>query len=140
MKKRSCAALLLASLTVLILAGCAPAEAAKALDFAEDRVERRMEALEENVERAVEEAIRPAPAPRAAYVPEDFEGLRPEEAQSIALEHAGFFADEVHRLRTEFETDDRIPHYDVQFSRDYREYEYEIHAESGEILSFEMDD
>ena len=33
-----------------------------------------------------------------------------------------------------------MPHYDVEFRTDRWEYEYEIHAQTGEILSFERDD
>lgn len=63
-----------------------------------------------------------------------------EEAQAIALAHGGFTADQVSFLRTEPELRDRVPHYDVEFRVDRWEYEYEIHAETGEILSFEKDD
>ena len=64
-----------------------------------------------------------------------------EEAQAIALAHAGFAADQVERLRTRFEPEEpRDPaHYDVEFYRDGLEYDYEIHAETGQILSWEKD-
>lgn len=62
-----------------------------------------------------------------------------EEAQAIALNHAGFTADQVSFLRTDPELRDRVPHYDVEFCIDRWEYEYEIHAQTGEILSFEKD-
>ena len=66
--------------------------------------------------------------------------LTAEEAQAIALEHAGFTADQVSFLRTEPELYDRVPHYDVEFREGRWEYEYEIHAETGAVLSFEKDD
>ena len=66
--------------------------------------------------------------------------LTAEEAQSIALNHAGFAADQVRFLRTEPELRDRVPHYDVEFAEGRWEYEYEIHAETGAVLSFEKDD
>lgn len=62
------------------------------------------------------------------------------EAQAIALEDAGFTADQVTRLHTEPELRDRVPHYDVEFHEGRWDYEYEIHAETGEILSFDKDD
>ena len=68
------------------------------------------------------------------------EQITAEEAQAIALSHAGFTAEQVSFLRTEPELRDRVPHYDVEFRVDRWEYEYEIHAETGEILSFERDD
>lgn len=63
-----------------------------------------------------------------------------EEAQKIALDHAGFTADQVTRLHTEYEIDRGIPHYDVEFDEGRWEYDYEIDAATGEILSFEKDD
>ena len=62
-----------------------------------------------------------------------------EQAQSMALEHAGLTADQVDRLHTEYEVDDHIPRYEVQFDYDGWEYDYEIHAETGEILSYDKD-
>ena len=62
------------------------------------------------------------------------------EAMAISLEHAGFDETQVKFLRAEFEIDDRAPHYDVSFLQGQWEYEYEIDAQTGEILSFERDD
>ena len=66
--------------------------------------------------------------------------LTEEEATSIALIHASFTADQVKQLRLEFEYDDGIPQYNVEFYEGYLEYEYEIHAVTGQILSVEKDD
>lgn len=66
--------------------------------------------------------------------------LTAEEAQAIALDHAGFSPDQVSFLRAEPELRDRVPHYDVEFREGRWEYDYEIHAETGEVLSFEKDD
>lgn len=66
--------------------------------------------------------------------------ISPEEAQKIALDHAGFTADQVTRLHTEYDVDHGVPHYDVEFDEGRFEYDYEIHAETGEILQFEKDD
>lgn len=63
-----------------------------------------------------------------------------EEAQRIVLEHAGLKADQVKGLRTEYDVDDGVPEYDVEFRYDGWEYEYEIHAETGEIRSYDRDD
>ena len=65
--------------------------------------------------------------------------LSPEEAQTIALNHAGLTGEEVQRLRAEPELHDRVPHYDIEFRHGRLEYEYEIHAETGDILSHEKD-
>jgi len=66
--------------------------------------------------------------------------LTGEDAEAIALEHAKLTAADVKRLYSEYEIDDGIPHFDVQFDTDKLEYEYEIHAETGDILSYEQDD
>lgn len=63
-----------------------------------------------------------------------------EEAQRIALEHAGLKADQVTGLRVEYDVDDGVPEYDVEFHQGHWEYEYEIHAETGEIRSYDRDD
>ncbi len=63
-----------------------------------------------------------------------------EKAKSIALAHAGLSADQVKRLRAEKDKDDGVWVYDVEFCHAGLEYEYEIHAQTGKILSFEKDD
>lgn len=68
------------------------------------------------------------------------ETISPEQAQNIALEHAGFTADQVKGLRAEYDVDDGVPEYDVEFREGHWEYEYEIHAETGEIRSYDRDD
>lgn len=66
--------------------------------------------------------------------------LSREQAQAIALAHAGFTADQVSFLRTEYEIDDGVPKFEVQFRQGLREYDYEINAETGAILSYDRDD
>jgi len=63
-----------------------------------------------------------------------------EQALSIALDHAGLTSDQVTGLRTEYDTEHGYPEYDVEFRYGKWEYDYEIDAETGEILSFSMDD
>ena len=43
------------------------------------------------------------------------------------------------RLRTEFDFDEGRPEYEVDFHHDGWEYDYEIHAETGKILSRDKD-
>jgi len=62
-----------------------------------------------------------------------------QEARDIALKHAGFTADQVSRLRVTFDYDDGVPEYEVDFDFDGFEYDYEIHAETGKILSWDKD-
>ena len=63
-----------------------------------------------------------------------------EEAQNIALKHAGFAADQVTALHAEYEIEHGVPLYDVEFRHGYWEYDYEIHGDTGEILSYSKDD
>ena len=79
-----------------------------------------------------------APAPsRPASVYDNL--ISKEEATAIALKDAGFTADQVTRLRTEFDYDDGRPEYEVDFHQGGYEYDYEIHAETGKILSRDKD-
>ncbi len=61
------------------------------------------------------------------------------EAEDIALADAGLTRETVTRLYTEFDYDDGVPQYEVQFEHERLEYEYEIHAETGSILSRDKD-
>lgn len=66
--------------------------------------------------------------------------LTAEEAADIALGHAGFSKDQVEYLHTEYEVDRGVPQYEVEFHQGQWEYDYEIHAETGEILSQSRED
>lgn len=61
------------------------------------------------------------------------------EVRDIALKDAGLTKDQVSRLRVDFDDDDGVPEYDVEFWCDGWEYEYEIHAETGKIRSRDKD-
>lgn len=150
MKKQLTAILLMFAL-LLTLAGCSAAQ----LDAAEDRMENRLDAVEDTVEQAVRRAVTPAAtppqpapvpteappapaetAPAAAAAPDP---ITKEGAEQIALDYLELAKDQVKRLHTEYEIDDGIGQYDVQFISDDWEYEFEIHAETGKILSFDKD-
>ena len=62
-----------------------------------------------------------------------------EQALQIALDHLGFTEDQVTDARIEQEIDDGVPQFDVSFFREDWEYEFEIDARDGTILSFEKD-
>lgn len=62
-----------------------------------------------------------------------------DEAQTIVLEHAGLTADQVSGLRTEYEVDDGVARYEVQFRQGRWEYDYEINAATGDIISYDRD-
>ena len=62
--------------------------------------------------------------------------LSAEEAQAIALEHAKFTAEQVTMLNTKYQVEENIPMYEVEFHHGDQEYEYTIHADSGEIMEY----
>ena len=132
--------------TILMLSGCNLRAMEARLDALEDAVDHRVDAVEDMVETAVVQTIlleptplAPEPKPSAPAAPVPAVALSKEDAEAIALEYANFTADQVSYLWTEFEIDDRIPLYDVQFHEGRWEYEFEIHAETGAILSFDKD-
>ena len=77
------------------------------------------------------EVTEPAPSESAAPAEE----LTSKEAEDIALEHAGLKRENVRFERTELDTDDGVTKYEIEFYADGWEYDYEIHAETGKIIS-----
>ena len=63
-----------------------------------------------------------------------------DQAREIALANAGLTAEEVTFLKTQLDRDDGRLVYDVEFyTADYTEYDYEIDAADGTILSSDFD-
>lgn len=60
-------------------------------------------------------------------------------AKEIALNHAGLTEADVNFYRTKLDYDNGRVEYDVEFWKDYTEYDYDIDATTGEILSFDYD-
>ncbi len=60
-------------------------------------------------------------------------------AKAAALEHAGLTEDEVTFLLANLDRDDGRNVYDVEFYADLKEYDYEIDAYSGEIVSHDFE-
>ena len=156
MKRQSIAILLMFTL-LLSLSACTAANAVQTLDIVEDKVEAKLEAAEHKLEESLRNAVVPeqAPAPEPAAAPTKpavepsiaaapveklpSEAMSREEAEKIALDHLGFTADQVTRIRTEYEIDDGLPQFDIEFHQGDWEYEFEIHAENGQILSYDKD-
>lgn len=61
------------------------------------------------------------------------------QARSIALEHAGVAESDAKFYRVERDNDDGRAVYEVEFYSGNTEYDYEISAETGEILSYDSD-
>src|SRR5699024_8396293 len=66
-------------------------------------------------------------------------GISLEEAKKIALDHAGVKVEDVHFEDQELDRDDGVELYELEFYIDGYEYEYDIHAKTGEILKHERD-
>lgn len=62
------------------------------------------------------------------------------EAKAIALEHAGLAESSVKKMKCKLDREHGQYVYEVEFDCGWYEYEYEIHAETGEILDWEWDD
>lgn len=62
-----------------------------------------------------------------------------EEAKKIALEHAGLTEADVTFVHVKLDRDDGRLEYEVEFYKDNTEYDYDIDANTGEILSFDQD-
>ena len=126
--------LILAVLVLLAFAGCGRAEEA---------LEQKIDSIEETVEQKINDAANALIPPQNAgnYVPVDPSQLiTPEQAQTIALEHAGVTADEVTGLHAVMDIDNGRQEYDVEFRVGHLEYEYEIDAATGQIISTDIDD
>ncbi len=58
-------------------------------------------------------------------------------AKSIALKDAGLKENEVYDLEIELDRDKGVLHFDVSFEKDGKDYDYEINAKTGKIISVE---
>ena len=117
-------------LVLALFAGCTVEEK---LDRVEDRAEAFVENQEEKVEQYLESVVETPQTSLAA------EAITKEQAENIALEYVGLNREQVSGLRTEFEIDDGISQYNVEFRMDGWEYEFEIHEKTGKILSYDKD-
>ena len=79
------------------------------------------------------------PVPTSPVTEAPAQTLTKEDAQAIALAHAQLSQQEVTHLKVKYDYDDGIPEYEVEFRVGRWEYEYEIHAETGKILSWDKD-
>lgn len=130
MKMRLFSLLLVIVLAVAALTGCQTGQKAKSAGSAiEQDVQSAGNALKKSAETTT------APTSGKHTKP----ALTLEEAQSIALKHAGFSTDQVTALHAEYEVEHGIPQYDVEFHHGAVEYDYEIHADTGEVLSYSKD-
>lgn len=62
-----------------------------------------------------------------------------EQAKDIALKHAKLANDKVTFVKSEEDTNDSIKRYDIEFYTGNTEYDYEINADTGEVIEFDKD-
>ncbi|WP_283684957.1 PepSY domain-containing protein [Clostridium perfringens] len=62
-----------------------------------------------------------------------------EKAKEIALKHANLTNDQVSFLKANEEFDDGIEKFDIEFYCDNKEYDYDINANTGNIISYDFD-
>lgn len=62
-----------------------------------------------------------------------------DEAKQIAFNHAGVDGTQASFDEAEWDEDDGIPYYSLEFEIGEADYEYEIHTVTGEILDFDID-
>lgn len=65
--------------------------------------------------------------------------MKVEEAKNIAVSHAGFAVSDVSFSKTKLEKEHGTMVYEIEFYKDGMEYEYEINAETGEVIKSEVD-
>ena len=112
-------------LMMALFTGCG---AARALDRAEDHVEKRLEQAEDALE-----------SKQYSSSPTNSKTLTREEAELIALKEAGLTAEEITGLHSEYDIDDGVPEWEIDFYSGGWEYDYTIHAENGTVLHSERD-
>ena len=62
-----------------------------------------------------------------------------EEAKSIALKHSNLDESQVSFIRVEYDFDNGIEKYEIEFYSNNNKYEYEINAKTGDIISYDYD-
>ena len=62
------------------------------------------------------------------------------EAKGIALEHAGLAEEQANGLRVEYDKDGKAKKFEIEFRAEGDEYEYEIDADTGQVLKAEKND
>ena len=80
-----------------------------------------------------------APATTAAQSNNTVGDIGIEKAKEIAMSHAGVSAGSVSFVKAKLDTEDGVKVYDIEFYSVNVEYDYEINAATGDIVSFDQD-
>ena len=62
-----------------------------------------------------------------------------DKAKEIALKHANLSSDKVTFIKSEYEVDNGVEKYNIDFNYNNKEYNYEIDVNTNEIISYEID-
>jgi uncharacterized membrane protein YkoI len=81
----------------------------------------------------------PAAAPAPGNSTSNDSWISSTDAENAALSHAGVTSSDVSYLRSHLDRDDGKTMYEVSFYYNYMEYEYDVDALTGNILSFDQD-
>lgn len=65
--------------------------------------------------------------------------LTKDQAIEVALKHAGLSRSDVKFDDVELDSDDGVSYWEIEFDHGQKEYEYDIHAGTGNILDFEVE-
>ncbi len=76
--------------------------------------------------------VEPSSSPTATFLTE-------EQAKELVLNHAGVSANATSFMNVELERDDGKMCYEIEFRVERVEYQYEIDATTGDIISYEKD-
>ena len=96
-------------------------------------------ATEEVQEDTAADTAQAETAPEATQADAVAEGISEQEAKEIALNHAGFKESDVEFTRVNKEMDDGIWQYEIEFVAGEMEYDYDINAETGDVMSFDSE-
>ncbi len=81
--------------------------------------------------------VKPQPTPDTSSTATEYIGET--KAKAVALAHAGLSESEVSQMLCKLDYDDGVAEYEVEFWDGTTEYDYEINAVTGEIISYDYD-
>ncbi len=80
-----------------------------------------------------------SPASNAVSASIEAEKISLEKAVEIALGDAGVAKEDARLTKTRLDSNDKIPHYEIEFIADSKEYDYDIALSDGKILEIEKE-
>lgn len=137
-------ALTLMTLLMLSLFGCADNALSPAVESNQSlEIQTEAQAQAQTEEPTVAETVAETVAPVKDKAPSKAENkdekIGEDKAKEIALEHAGLKESDVSHIFVELDFDDGILRYEVDFHQGQYEYDYDIDAKTGKILSYDKD-